>query len=274
MLRHTLLAALVLVPVVAFAEDDDPEAKENKDIQRFPGFFLNNGSEEEFAGFEFLVGDDKYEKKEGKRWHTELRLKEGARQPGSIEVMRNFENAFKKKGGKTVYTYDDGTSGTITLKMPLGKSERWMQVRASPGAYDLDIVEVKAMEQQVEVSASEMLDALNKDGFIALYGILFDTGKDTIKAESEPLLGEIVSLLQSNAGLKLSVEGHTDNVGKAKANQDLSQRRAASVKKYLVGKGVDAKRLETKGWGDTKPVSDNRTEDGRAKNRRVELVKK
>lgn len=227
----------------------DPEAKENKDIQRFPGFFLANGSEEEFAGFEFLGGDDKYERKEGKRWHTELRLSEGAKQPGSIGVLRNFENAFKKKGGKAVYKYDDGATGTFTLKMPLGKSERWMQVAASPAAYDLDIIEVKAMEQRIEVTASETLAAHNKDGFIALYGILFDTGKDTIKAESEPLLDEIVSLLKDNAGLKLSVEGHTDNVGKAKANQDLSQKRAASVKKYLVGKGVDAKRLETKGWG-------------------------
>ncbi|MEW6430942.1 MAG: OmpA family protein [Myxococcota bacterium] len=273
MLRHTLTATLLLLPFTALAEDDDPEAKENKDIQRFPGFYLADGSEEEFARFEFLVGYDTYENKEGKRWHTELRLSEGARQPGAIEVLRNFENAFKKKGGKAVYKYDDGTSGTFTLKMPLGKSERWMQIQASPGAYVLDIVDVKAMEQQVEVSASETLDALNKDGFIALHGILFDTGKDTIKAESEPLLDEIVSPPTNNPSLTLSVEGHTDNVGKPKANLDLSQKRAASVKKYLVGKGVDAKRLTTKGWGDTKPVADNRTEDGRAKNRRVELVK-
>lgn len=273
MLRHALMAALVLFPAVALAQEDDSEAKENKDIQRFPGFYLLNGTEEAFAAFDFEVGDDKYEKKEGKRWHTELRLKDGARQPGSIEVMRNFENAFKKKGGKAVYKYDDGSSGTITLKMPMGKNERWMQVSASPAAYDLDIIDVKAMEQQIEVTASEMLDALNKDGFIALYGILFDTGKDTIKAESEPLLDEIVSMLKDNAALELSVEGHTDNVGKAKANQSLSDKRAASVKKYLVSKGVDAKRLTTKGWGDGKPVADNRTEDGRARNRRVELVK-
>lgn len=129
------------------------------------------------------------------------------------------------------------------------------------------------MEQKVEMSASEMMDALNKDGFLALYGILFDTGKDTIKSESEPVLTEIVSLLTNNASLKLSVEGHTDSAGNAKFNETLSQKRADSVKKWLVGKGVDAKRLQTKGWGDTKPVAD-RTEDGKAKNRRVELVKK
>ncbi len=136
------------------------------------------------------------------------------------------------------------------------------------------IIEVAGMEQKVEMSASEMLDALNKDGFLALYGILFDTGKDTIKPESEPVLAEIVALLKGNPSLKLSIEGHTDNVGKPESNQALSQRRAESVKKYLVGKGIDGPRLETKGWGDTKPVADNRTEEGRAKNRRVELVKK
>lgn len=190
------------------------------------------------------------------------------------EVQRNYDNAFKKRGGKTVYKFDDGASGDITLTMPLGKSERWMLVRVSPGAYNLDIVELKAMEQKVEVSASEMLKALNTNGFIALYGILFDTGKATIKPASEPLLAEIVSLMKSNAVLKLSIEGHTDSVGKVKANQELSRKRAESVKKYLVGKGVGGKRLVTAGWGDTKPVADNRTEEGRAKNRRVELVKK
>jgi OmpA-OmpF porin, OOP family len=125
-----------------------------------------------------------------------------------------------------------------------------------------------------EVSAAEMLEALNKDGSVKLHGILFDTGNDTIKPESEPILAEVVTLLTGDVDLKLSVEGHTDNVGQAQANQVLSQRRAENVVKYLVGKGVDPKRVSAKGWGDTVSVADNRTEDGRALNRRVELVKK
>lgn len=93
-------------------------------------------------------------------------------------------------------------------------------------------------------------------------------------ADQRPRFWSLDYTLKGNAALKLSVEGHTDSLGNAKFNQALSQKRAESVKKYLVGKGADAKRLEARGWGDTKPVSDNRTEDGRAKNRRVELVKK
>lgn len=274
-LRFVVMCAALLVPFAALAQDDEPGTKDHPDIPRFPGFNITEAEEREFSNHEFLLSDnDQFEKKEGKYWRIRYGLKEGTKQPGAIEVARNYENAFKKKGGKAVYKSDDGASAWFTLKMPLGKSERWMEVHAAPGWYDLVIIDVKAMEQQLEVSASEMLDALNKDGFIALYGILFDTNKDVIKPESEPLLDEIVTLLKDNAGLKLSVEGHTDNVGQAKANQTLSDKRAASGKKYLVGKGVDGKRLSTKGWGDTKPVADNRTEDGRAKNRRVELVKK
>src|SRR4030095_8008532 len=113
----------------------------------------------------------------------------------------------------------------------------------------MESVEVTAMEQKVEVSASEMLEALNKSGFVALHGILFDTGKDVIKPESEPLLTEVMKLLADNAGLKLSIEGHTDNQGNPKSNLTLSQKRAESVKKYLVQKGVDQSRLKSKGWG-------------------------
>jgi len=129
------------------------------------------------------------------------------------------------------------------------------------------------MVQQVEVTASEMAAALKRDGKIALRGILFDTGKDTLKPESDPVLAEVVALLKGDATLKLSIDGHTDNVGNAKTNLDLSKKRAESVKKYLTGKGVDSARLKTGGCGDTKPVGPNETEEGKAQNRRVELVK-
>ena len=87
------------------------------------------------------------------------------------------------------------------------------------------------------------------------------------------MLGEVIALLNRDRGLRLSIEGHTDNVGDKKSNLDLSRRRAESVVNYLSAKGVDAKRLKSDGKGDTIPVADNRSEDGRAKNRRVELVK-
>ncbi len=273
-IRMMWLVWFWVFPLAAIAQEDEEGCKDHRDIPRYPGYYIAACSEKDFTSFEFPLDNDGGEMRDGRYLRIEYRLKEDQKDPGATAVARNFQNAFLKKGGKILYKYDDGTSAESTMSMPLGKSERWMLVRATTGAYDLDILDQKAMEQKVEVSASEMLEALNQNGSIALYGILFDTGKDTIKPESEPLLLEIVSLLKANPNLKLSVEGHTDSQGQAKFNQVLSQKRAESVKKFLVKKGVAQTRLSAKGWGDTKPVESNQTEEGRAKNRRVELVKK
>ena len=125
----------------------------------------------------------------------------------------------------------------------------------------------------INAGGKELYDALVADGRVATQGILFDTGSDVIKPHSTPTLEEIVSMLKDHADLKLTIEGHTDNVGDAAANQTLSEKRAAAVKAYLVGKGIDASRLESKGLGATKPKVSNDTPEGRQTNRRVELVK-
>src|SRR5947209_6537103 len=129
------------------------------------------------------------------------------------------------------------------------------------------------MEQEVTAYASAMGDEIKKSGHVAVYGINFDTGKATIQPSSESVLNEIVKLLQDNADLKLRVEGHTDNVGAAAANQTLSEKRAQAVVAWLTGHGIAANRLTAKGFGATKPVADNGTDEGKAKNRRVELAK-
>jgi len=102
--------------------------------------------------------------------------------------------------------------------------------------------------------------------------IEFDTGKASIKATSFPILDEIVKLLAINTNIKkVSVEGHTDNRGAAQMNKDLSQARSESVMKHMIDKGVDANRLSATGWGPEKPIASNNTDDGRARNRRVEF---
>jgi outer membrane protein OmpA-like peptidoglycan-associated protein len=115
--------------------------------------------------------------------------------------------------------------------------------------------------------------ALDTDGKIVTHGILFDTGSDRIRPESLPTLKTILGLLEKDSSLKFSVEGHTDNQGGQGINQPLSERRAAAVKAWLEGKGIPAERLQSKGWGDAKPVDRNDTPEGRANNRRVEFVK-
>jgi outer membrane protein OmpA-like peptidoglycan-associated protein len=137
------------------------------------------------------------------------------------------------------------------------------------------VVESKAMDadKMVFVNASAMQKSLDATGRISLYGIYFDTDKDTIKPESKPTLDEIGKLMQANPQLRLQVVGHTDSTGGDAHNKDLSNRRAASVIRALAQTGVDAKRLTSRGAGASEPVAPNDNEAGRAKNRRVELVR-
>jgi len=124
------------------------------------------------------------------------------------------------------------------------------------------------------VSAEQIGGALGKDGRVALYGILFDFDKADIKPESDKQLAEMANLLKSSTGLKVFIVGHTDNKGTLAYNTDLSQRRADSVAKALATRfGIAADRLVSKGVGPLSPLAPNDTEDGQAKNRRVELVR-
>ena len=147
--------------------------------------------------------------------------------------------------------------------------------KAKQGAYAaLDIVEAGQLKQNmVTVSASEMSKAIASTGRIALYGILFDTGKAEIKPESKTALEEIAKLLKTEVGLKLRVVGHTDNQGGLDSNIALSKRRAEAVNAALASQhGIAAARLSAFGVADLAPVASNADEAGRAKNRRVELV--
>jgi outer membrane protein OmpA-like peptidoglycan-associated protein len=138
----------------------------------------------------------------------------------------------------------------------------------------VDIIEGKAREQKmITVTSAEMAKEISSSGSVALYGIYFDFNKADLKAESEPALAEIAKLLKSNAALKLLVVGHTDRVGTLAFNMDLSQRRAAAVVNALVTKYQTAQsRLTPLGVAFASPVASNAAEEGRAKNRRVELV--
>jgi OmpA-OmpF porin, OOP family len=113
---------------------------------------------------------------------------------------------------------------------------------------------------------------VTKEGAYNFGNIYFDTGKDTIKPKSRPVLDGVVDYMNANPGVKLEVQGNTDNVGPDKPNQKLSEKRAAAVKKYLVGKGIAADRLTAKGYGESKPAEDNATKEGRAKNRRIDFM--
>jgi OOP family OmpA-OmpF porin len=139
----------------------------------------------------------------------------------------------------------------------------------------LDVVETMGMEtRMVTVDAAAMAKSIAGSGRIALYGIYFDTDKTDLKPESTPTLKEIAALLKQDQSLALHVVGHTDNVGGHDYNMDLSRRRAAAVVAALVSHhGVDMTKLKPAGVGPLAPVAPNDSDDGRTKNRRVELVK-
>ena len=139
----------------------------------------------------------------------------------------------------------------------------------------VDIIEAKAREQKmVAVKAEEMAANISNKGSIALYGIYFEFNKADVKPESDATLEQIATLLKNDTALKLLVVGHTDNAGSFDFNMDLSQQRAKAVVKALVDKyGINKDRLMPVGVSFASPVTSNETEEGRAKNRRVELVK-
>ena len=138
----------------------------------------------------------------------------------------------------------------------------------------LVLVTPDVMEKKMTfVNAGEMKQSIHDTGKVALYGVYFDTDKDVVKSESHRTLDEVEKLLKAEPKMKLHVVGHTDNQGKLEYNLDLSKRRAASVVKELTTKyGIAATRLDSFGCGLYSPVASNSSDQGRAKNRRVELV--
>ena len=156
---------------------------------------------------------------------------------------------------------------------------QWSTFSGSPfewlGVIGVDVISSPRPDYHPsEVRAPDLAKALIDTGKVDIYGILFDTDKTELKPESRGTLEEVASLLKSDPSLKLEVGGHTDNTGAADHNMKLSLGRAAAVVDALVGTyGIDKLRLQPKGYGDTRPVAPNDTDDGRAKNRRVELRK-
>lgn len=188
--------------------------------------------------------------------------------PGFLQVLRNYQNAAKAKGGAVLVEHPRYTALKFT---PEGRTVyAAVEVFNEGRNVELTVLEQKAMVQ--EVSANLMWDALQKDGFVTL-PVLFDTGKASIKPESARLVQQIADVLKKQPTLKVSIEGHTDNQGNAAANKTLSQQRAKAVVDAVAALGVPPARMTAVGWGPEKPVADNRSEEGRARNRRVEMVK-
>lgn len=271
---------LCLAPGAALAQEpgqDVEGCKDSKLMNRMPGCGIMECNVKEFDSAELRIkpwsesGPGQTKTLEGQveivRYICPAKL-------SLLQIARNGEAAMRKAG----FAIDFSGKTEDNNPMVTGhKGPQWMEIKTEAWneytTYWQSAVKVQQMAQELETNAGALADEINKSGRVAVYGINFDTGKSTLKPESDKVLGEIAILLKNNAGWKLRLEGHTDNVGGKAANQALSEQRAAAVVAWLVKNGIGKDRLAAQGFGDSKPVADNSSEEGRAKNRRVELVK-
>jgi outer membrane protein OmpA-like peptidoglycan-associated protein len=280
-------------------------------ISRYPGSFITKYLTKEFDEFTLPLGKltdantfTKSQHLEGKITRIAYVAPEGR---SVLEVYRNYQGALKKAGFETLFTcgpqdcggygsasprvygggeYDDywGPDHSIhyvsaKLARPEGDVYVSLLIDDQGGNFrantEIYVIEVKPMESDlITVDAASLADDINRTGHASVYGIYFDTGKADVKPASDAALKEIAKLLQGDSALKLYVVGHTDNQGALDMNMDLSRRRADAVLAALTTKYVvPAGQLRAYGCGPYSPVASNDKEDGRAKNRRVELVK-
>ena len=273
-----LAAALLLLSLAPAARAAHPDAAGCKDpalFTRIPGYWIYRCKASQYEAFKFPVPDGK----RGRDEAVEGRFAQviynwdppAGERPGRVQVLRNYQNAVKALGGEVLFERE----GQTTLRVRQGAAETWALVAEYGGAVTVSLVERQAMKQDVVANADALASDLAATGHASVYGILFDTGLAVVKPESEPALAEIAKLLAADPKLSLRVVGHTDAVGKLEDNQRLSRARAEAVQAALTGKyGVAAARLDAHGVGPLAPVASNDSEEGRAKNRRVELVKR
>jgi OmpA-OmpF porin, OOP family len=256
-----------------FAQQKDAApCKDHPAFTRMPDYWIYSCQQKQFESYAFVVGKGKTEAVEGQYWKIAYRPQNSlASKPGELQIQRNFENAVQKQGGAILWS----EKSRSTMKLVRDNVEIWVELRTDfTSGYALFIIQKAGMAQDIVADAAAMGSDINASGHVAVYGIYFDSGKSQIKPESARAIGEIAKLLKNDPALKLFVVGHTDNQGGVDGNIALSQARAEAVLKALVNEhGIAATRLRSYGCGQFSPVAANDSEEGRAKNRRVELVK-
>ena len=204
---------------------------------------------------------------QGAKYVVAYRLKPGAEAASDAEIQENYRAALGLLGAGLLYT----DPRTTVARLEQNGQTIWVRVYSQDGEIEVRAIEEKPFAAPA-LQAVALKSALEKEGRVAL-SIGFDGAKAALKPEAAKTVAEIVKLLKENPTLKLSIEGHTDDVGPRPVNEKLSRDRAAAVLEAIAAGGIARARLSSAGHGPAKPLADNGTSEGRAKNRRVELVK-
>ena len=268
----TLVLLLISVPALGASNPrDEKKCKDHPLLSRVPGHWIHHCVETEFDVRNIPVAKGKTVPVEGRVWHIVYYLEKDVPKVSDVQIIRNYQSAIRTLGGTEVYS----ENGKTSFRLKSGGNEYWVELRTSyASGYQLFITRVGAMEQGVTADAAALANDIRATGHVAVYGILFDTGKAEIKPESAQAIGAIATLLKNDPALKLYVVGHTDNVGSVESNLKLSDQRAQTIRKALIAEhGIAAARLHAFGCAQFAPVGPNDSEDGRARNRRVELVR-
>ena len=268
------VVSILLINFVAasFAQTNSDEPPEHPVIKPMNGAMLQAGVSKVVAYGELAVSyrqDGKIvrDRVGGRFWDLSYQLAD--RDKSRDEIMANYASEVSRVGGEVLsrtgtrlrFRIADRSQGTI-----------WgiLDTRGR-GAYRIEIVDEAGLEINLEFDADAMHEALIRDGSVAIYGILFDVDRADLRSGSGEVLDTVAQVLKRYPDLHLEVQGHTDSTGTAERNMQLSLQRAQQVSAALTLYGVEANRLVAKGFGSTRPVGDNTTQDGRQLNRRVEL---
>jgi|26BtaG_2_1085354.scaffolds.fasta_scaffold00022_36 outer membrane protein OmpA-like peptidoglycan-associated protein len=277
-LKTALAIGVVLFGYSAFSQEADAEGcKDHPFFNRLEKYYIYD-CKKNYDEYVFMLGEDQPKTIEGNV--TEITYSYdgefGPKLPSRLQIIKNYENAIQKMGGTKIYTSIKDESEWIggTFKLEKDGTAYWV------GIYNLinnpvDQFSFILLEQDImmqELEGNEMFDKIDSGEAVTLY-VNFETGKSNIQSDSMSIIYDLFGMLKMNPELNIIIEGHTDDIGSKESNLALSESRAESIKSALVNKGVTANRILTKGYGSSKPIADNKSEEGRAKNRRVEVKK-
>ncbi|UBM58287.1 OmpA family protein [Marinilongibacter aquaticus] len=294
--KQIALLLLCFIPGILFAQNDKEGSKDHPLIQRFKDSYIYDYEETSFNPYIFFTGKGSTMGVEGKVFRIFYSLPTSS--GSTYEIFTNYKNALTAKGATILYscknTKDCGNnlwneiSGNYLMPAYYGENLAYLAAKFSkdglayyivvtPGyglgeqGYEVDIVETKEMDQQISLDGIEK--ALNENGKVSLYGILFDSGSDKLQPSSYAEIELIAQYLKNHGDKKVYIVGHTDNTGNFDLNMGLSEKRAQAVVNALSSKyNISSAKMKPIGVGPAAPESNNTTDAGRKKNRRVEVV--